>query len=537
MRVSWSRRVIPRWRDSSISGATHSLLNSKGGASESPVLPDSKILVESLNEWRDDKSIGGAADLLNFAHVASALPLLTEPAEYLVSLGEPIPPALRQICLSILKDGVFGSDLGVVASDNLRPKEWYYYRASELKRRLIVNPRNAIALVDLARIYTVLGQKEKAGNAIFVATNLFPNHPFVLRSAARFYIQVDKADEGLYLLNKSARTSYDPWLLATRLSIEDILGKNHKQLRTARLLVDSEKFSPFQLGELSGSIASILIADGDVKQAKRMFNKSLIDPNDNVVAQALWAAQSYRVPIAIRDEWFRDPFSFEASYYQLCSDGDFEGAKNSAISWFLDEPITPRPLKAATFALLVLGDSKSSEKYALDGLMLDRDDIVLRNNLVCALAGQNKIEEAISQLQQVVHLEKMQLDGLSAHTIANCGMILYRQGQFEEGEKCYREAINAYSKENSKENMGIAFAFLAREAAIANAPNAKQIEAEAIGVMKEASSKAGQLILSSINKALDENKARLAGRPRLGFDWFFDIGKNIITIKKTLPFK
>lgn len=537
MHLSWSRRLIPRWRDSSISGVVPKLSNQDGNQTQSPLSIDTRIFSNLLNDWRNDKSIGGAADLLNFAHIESVLPLLKEPAEYLASYADPIPPVLRQVSQKIITDGIFGYDTEISTGVNLRPKDWYYYRAAALKNRLIANPRNAVALIDLARIYTVLGQKEKARNAIFIATNLFPNHPFVLRSAARFFIQVDKAEEGLYLLNRSTRTPYDPWLLSAKLSIEDILEKQHKQYKAARMLADSKQFSPFQLGELSGSIASILIADGDIKQAKKMFNKALIAPNDNVVAQAIWAAQNYQVPITIRDEWFQDPFSFEAAYYQHCQDGDFIEAKNSAISWFLDEPITPRPLKAVTFALLVLGDSKSSEKYALDGLLLDKDDILLRNNLVCALAGQNKIDDALDHLNQVVNLEMALVGKLGAHTYANCGMILYRQGDLERGEQFYRDAIAIYSKEDTKENVALAYAFLAREATIAKAPNAKQLEAEAISTLKDNNSKAAQIILDSINKNFSESKPGLFGRSRLNADWLYDIGKNIITIKKSSPFK
>ncbi|MCR4303067.1 MAG: tetratricopeptide repeat protein [Gallionella sp.] len=496
---------------------------------------DQEKLVKSLNEWRAEKSIGGAADLLNFAHISTALPLLFEPAEYLVSLKEPISPVLKKVSSHFLKAGVFSNDVEISTTD-LRPIIWYYHQASQLKKNIVINPRDAVALVDLARIYTALGQKDKAKKAILIAINLYPNHPFALRSAARFFIQNDEAEVALHLINSSPRTLHDPWLLASKLSIEEILGRQHRQLGTARSIVEAERISPYQLSELRGSIASILLTSGDIKQAKRMFNKALINPNDNVVAQALWASQKYGITINVRDDWLSDPLSSEALYYQRCLEGDFDSAKDAAISWFVDEPFSPRPLRAATFALAILGEAKLSEQYALYGLLLDRDDTELRNNLVCALALQDKIDEAVEQLQRVIHIERSQSNELSGHTMANIGMILYREGNFQEAEECYRKALDSFSNKSSDEAKSIAISFMAREAAFMNAPNALKLITEAIDMVKKTKSKAGEQILKLIDKVSSIDKIIISDKSIKNPKWAFDKNRNIIIVKKLLPF-
>lgn len=533
----WHRRVIPRWRDSSISEAV--VGTQTGNASEkSPSLVSfegAKVL-DLLNEWRSQKSVGGAADILNFAHLPGILPLLREPAEYLVSLKEPSSPLLKQISLNVLKGEGFSHSM-LQSGPPLAPREWHFYQASRLKKSIFTNPRNAVALIDLARIYATLGQNKKAKKAVITAVTLYPNHRFILRSAARFFIQTDESDRALDLINNSSRTLTDPWLLATKLSIEEILGRHHRQIKIAHSMVESEGFTPSQLSELRGTIASIQFASGENKPAKRMFNKALINPNDNVVAQAMWTSKEYSVSIDVRSEWFTDPLSSEALFYHKQLEGDFECAIEAATSWFFDEPFSPRPLKAAAFVSGILGDAELSEKYARDGLLLDKDDIELRNNLVCALASQNKIKEALEHLHQILHLEQSQNKEIGPHTIANCGMICYREGRFDEGEEYYRNAINIFNKKKYNASKGIAIAFMAREAVLTGAPNAHALVTEATDIVAKFKSKEGAKILSLIDQTRAQGENSTSDRSQMTPRWAYDKARNILTVKKGRPFR
>ncbi|RFC35904.1 MAG: Tetratricopeptide repeat-containing protein [Candidatus Nitrotoga sp. SPKER] len=488
-------------------------------------------LIETLNEWRKHKSVGGAADLLNFSHIPSAIPFLMEPAEYVASLNEPTSKIIKEISRGILNAEKLSEENSRIKTV-LRPRDLYYQEASQLKKNIQINPKNAVALVDLARIYSALGQNEKAKKAILTAINLFPNHTFALRSAARFFIQIDEAELALRFINNSPRTLHDPWLLASKLSIEELLGRQHKQFNTARAMSESDRISPYQLGELRGAIASIMIASGDIKQSKKIFNRALVNPNDNVIAQAIWVSQKYGININIREDWFNGPFSSEALYYQKHIEGDFEKAKDAAISWFFDEPFSPRPLRAATFVLLILGDAELSEQYALDALLLDPEDTELRNNLVCALAFQNKIEESIIHLHKVCLLEYRKSNAISGHTLANLGMIHYRTGKFQEAEEYYRKALEWFDNK-SGEAKSIALSFMAREAFIMKTPNAQELINEAFDMVKKSNSKAGQKILASIKMNLATDDPPALTQSSMHSNFSFDLAQNIITIKKS----
>lgn len=183
---------------------------------------------------------------------------------------------------------------------------------------------------------------------------------------------------------------------------------------------------------------------------------------------------------------------------------NFEGARDAATYWFHDEPFSSRPLRVITFVSIILGEAELAEKYALQGLSFSSDNVELRNNLVCALASQNKIDEALNHLQQIIQLERSQSKEISGHTIANFGMILYRAKRFIEAEDYYRKAMTIFNKD-SNETKGLAIAFMAREALLAGAPNAQTLIAEAIDIVEKYKAKAGVKILNSINKLSLEN--------------------------------
>jgi tetratricopeptide (TPR) repeat protein len=519
--LKWNRQVIPRWRDSSEPGvmAVISKDNEEKSLSIYSTFDPEEQVSSLLKEWNTHKTIGGAANILNFSHVPALLPLLIEPAEYLLANSDSISPILKKFSLNLLKTEESFTDL-VQPNVNFSKRDISAFQhASKLKTYLEANPRDVVALVDLARVYTALGQNEKAKRAIQVAINLYPNHIFVLRSAARFLIQNNESELALYQINRSGRTLHDPWLLATKLAIEEILGKRHNQLGVARELAESQKIDSFHLSELRGAIASIHLVNGDIKQARKMLNKALEKPNDNVVAQAMWASSKYNISFNLRDEWIRDPHSSEAIYYQHDNEGNFSRAKDAALKWFSDEPFSSRPLKAASFVSGLLEEFELTETYSHHGLLLDKYDVGLKNNLIYALVGQDKMDEGVKHFQQVIQWEKNNSDSFGGHTLANCGMILYRVGYFKDAEESYRKAIDIFSKNGSSESKGIAVASMAREAILMNTPNAHSLLMEAKEMVIKLKSKAGYQVLKSLEKNKLENIAIFSEKfIRLGSD-------------------
>ncbi len=164
MLLKWNRQVIPRWRDSSEPGvmAVISKDNEEKSLSIYSTFDPEEQVSSLLKEWNTHKTIGGAANILNFSHVPALLPLLIEPAEYLLANSDSISPILKKFSLNLLKTEESFTDL-VQPNVNFSKRDISAFQhASKLKTYLEANPRDVVALVDLARVYTALGQNEKA---------------------------------------------------------------------------------------------------------------------------------------------------------------------------------------------------------------------------------------------------------------------------------------------------------------------------------------------------------------------------------------
>jgi len=532
MLPSWRRRLIPKWRDSSItSKLPESLPVSKKNTVDYDFssIDNQNYVLKILEEWRENKSIGGAANLLSFGHVDKLHPLIREPAEYILKSKQYIPGHLLN-----LANRISGINQEIVKKKrNPEQTQKFYVDAALLKKKINTNPQDAISLVDLARIYSSLGQNKKAERAILTAVNLYPDHRFILRSASRFFIHNNDAEQSLYLLNKSERTRNDPWLMAAQISISVILEKPQRLIKKAKEIINSQSYSSVHMSELCGSLATIQIIDGNNKDARRNFNKALAVPNDNTIAQAIWVSQYYKMQITTKAEWFSDPLSSEAKYYNYDLLGDFEGALDAALEWQYDEPFSINPAIAAVYMASILEKYEDSEKYAKRALLLHHDDINLMNNLVFALAAQNKIKEAENILGTVIRHEQ-HIGKVSPQSIANLGMILYRNSDFIEGEKMYRTAIELYEKEQDSFRKAMAISFLAKEATIAKASNAECLRAEAKSFVKKTSSKPAEKVLSTIEGIDLIDRAPSLIKP---IKWKYDKERNIIILPKSKPFR
>ena len=293
--------------------------------------------------------------------------------------------------------------------------------------------------------------------------------------------------------------------------------------------MDSGKYSAIHLSELGGSLATFLAFNGDIKKAKRQFAKALISPNDNVVAQAVWATEKFGLQIEMKDEWLSNPFSHEARYYQHLLNADFDLAITEASDWFIDEPFAARPLRAATYICCVLGHYEMAEKYALQALEIDKFNIELNNNLVFALAAQNRISEAIQKLTEIVKLEKSTVGTNGGHVLANWGMIQFRLGNFEEGEKYYRLAMEDFENKKNYSSRTQAAAYMARESMLSQNPRSPILFTEVLDILKKYPSKTALKILE-ISKIIEANPIQPVQKKAV--NWAYDAEKGLLILNK-----
>lgn len=529
---NWQRNVIPKWRKSTVA-ATLPETHAPALVKKTPYKPEINLdfINRELLSWRENRSVGVAADLLNLCHIDGLSPLLQEPAKYILQSEGQLPESLLLIANRVL--GGLPDSKDTAGSKTSNPDQ-VFTEIANLKRRLTYNPRDAVTLVDLARLYASLGQKEKANRAISIATSIYPDHRFILRSSIRHWIHAGEPEKGLFLLKNTERTNNDPWLLASELAVESVLKKAPKRWKLAKAMLASDRFNPTHITELASASAAIYLTDGNIKDSKRMFNKALLAPNDNTIAQAIWASEYFGIQINTRPEWFQGEFSAEAKYYKRQSNLDFNGAIQAALEWFYSEPFSLRPIRAATYAAAIIGNYIDSESYSRLGLKIDKMDVELRNNLVYALACQGKLDEAQSQLLDVINNEKNLTGKNSYHTIANLALLQYRYGNIKEGEGLYRRALSMIDDGSNAESKALATVTMAKEALLANAPNSLELleEAKKITLSSKASG-AIKMIESLTTIDVDRPKRIELQVPT----WLHDKSTNTLLISEAQPFK
>lgn len=530
MRNNWERRVIPKWRSSSVHASLQDnlpLQRKDRKRSREFFENFSEELQQRLAEWRRNPDFGGAADLLNFSHISAYKELLVEPAQYLSRGQRKLSSQLSSIVKSVL---------GI---DEYHPYGQKDFTNAEISRQKVLieqNPRAAIPYVDIARLYVINNQLNHANRAIFTAVALAPDNRYVLRSASRFYIHNGDADRASHLLRRTARTQEDPWLLASLIAIETIQGKSPTYFKRARAMLEGMRYDAVHLSELGAALATLHLDSGHIKDARRLFNRSLSNPNDNAVAQAVWAANEFSMNISIAPEWLANRYSSEAAYYTHEKSGNYSEALKNAQAWFDDEPFSTRPLQAGAFAASILGKYEIAEDQIKQALVIDPSSIDSKNNLAFSFMVRNRLSEAVVLLAEV-HAAEIRNGGKpSGHTLANIGMLYYRMGDVDHGYKFYEKAVTALDNARQSSSKKIALAYWAQEAAFANDHQLPEVVNRAMAALAQEDSVAAKIVLARALKKEVPNENNGSAYKSL-VHWEHDKSKNILIATRRLPFK
>lgn len=530
MRNNWERRVIPKWRSSKIHASLQDNLplQQVGRKRNQEFLNEfSSELIKKLSQWRSRPDFGVAADLLNFSHVSHYRDLLVEPALYLNDHPTKLSPQLATAVRSVL---------GIEEYQTYGDRVYVQAEIVRQKKYLDLNPRGAIPYVDIARLYVIKGQLKKAEKAIRTAVAIAPDNRFVLRSASRFYVHNDEPERALALLRKAPRTQEDPWVLASLIAIETMQDAPPSYFKRARAMMDSTRFNPVHLAELGAALATLQLNTGHFKNARRLFNQSLSNPNDNTVAQAVWAANEFSMAISIDPDWLVSRYSSEANYYTHEKIGNYTEALKCAQAWFDDEPFSTRPLQAGAFAACILGRYDVAEDQIRQALLLDPTSPDSKNNLAFSLMARNKLSDAVSVLADVYSSEMRTGNALSGHTLANLGMFYYRQGDRDNGNKFYEHAVSALDNGRQSSSKKIALAYWVNEATLAADPRLPEIVTQATAAVAGSDSVAAKIVLARALKK-DESEVPTVDAKNSLVRWEHDKIRNILTSTRGLPFK
>lgn len=260
------RRLLPRWRffDQVLQSGECELASSgmpTKTANSDAVLWD---FDKKLKQWEKIPSWENALELVSSAIVHRQESKVIGAAEQLSGSKESRSSAksLAQVALARGRGDYLSRQPTLLRSIEA------ITRIAEFKSRVKAHPRNAIRYLDLGLAYSSIGQNAQARRAIDIAVILAPNNRYVLRCAARFHVHGDDPEAALAILRKSTNTKSDPWILATELAVNSIVGKISRHVGQARKLAENRSFTPVHTSELNSSLATLELEAGAAKKAK-----------------------------------------------------------------------------------------------------------------------------------------------------------------------------------------------------------------------------------------------------------------------------
>lgn len=478
------RLVLPRWRDFKETSKTAELSKEKNA--HSPILPKLSVQ-ENLANWNKQKSVANAIELVSSAFLINNPEPAFDAANYILKNCKDIKSPIRVIANLILtkdeKDELNYTP-AKLSFENFQYK--IQKKIQGIRARLKVYPQNSMLCVDLARWYAVIGKVHEAQRCITTALQLSPQNIFVIRSAIRFYIYKSKHDKkhgdsllfALQLIRKNPATKTDPWLMATEISLCSYLEKTSLLIKSGLSLIDARKFSPFALSELSSALATVEL-NHNVKKSKKLFTSSLINPNENTIAQAQWATEIVGdLPLD-----FDNYNSYEANSYESFHAENWETAFDESLNWVIDQPFSSDPVNHASYlASAIIDDNDLSVKICDFGLRSNPKEFTLLNNKAYSLAVEKHVEEAEKTFNQINISELKDEEKISY--IATKGLLYYANGDHETGNSLYAQA-EAYAIKIKNEKAAIKVKIYKTRTEFIFVPNKKDEKTALTNLLKD----------------------------------------------------
>ena len=427
-------------------------------------------------EWSTEPSAGLAADIVSAALVSGQTvpPVIDEAAAFVVAHRDMCSSSLIGAAREILARSSPTSGhtvqlprLTTFLENNSRQKA--YRRIHDLKHAVIRFGGDPILFTELARLYLIVGNEERARRNMAMALCLSPSNRYVLRSAVRLYAHYDDAERGFDLLYRNPVSKHDPWLAAAKLAMAGLIGKSHIVLKDAKHILMSDRFSPFSLAELRASVGSVALLAGDRRRSKRLFEASLEDPNDNSLAQVGWGlSEDPLFEVDLRS--YNVSRNYEALALEAFSQQQWTSVLRHCEDWLMDMPFAGRPaIMASHVASVVLDDFTAATSFCQASRLASPDDPQLANNYAYALALDGQPGEALKVLDQQ-RLSSVDEARTRVCLAATRGLAYFRSGRLDEGRERYAAAIEAARDVDDLNFQQVAILNYVREELIAKQP-------------------------------------------------------------------
>ncbi len=444
------RKVIPYWR--SVTFALKSLELEPVNAIKNPIVFDERFLEQRAEEWRENRGLSFALDLIGSAIVYGNHELAKDAATFILNEGRFISPLVRRASKKILGD----SDR--IEEESLPPKE-----IGIIRKSLARFPLNPYYWVDLSLLYAQNGLWKKAERPMKVALQLAPYDRHIIRAAVRFWISdpkkpLEQEKYGLHILRKKKDIILrNPWLLATEIAASDHFGKSSRFIKRGIEMLDRYPLS--HIPELAASIATLESKSGSHRKGNQLFRKSAKAPNDNTIAQLVWAKSNARFADDLSPILRENRNAHEANFNNFFNEGEWRAAVKNAISWKKDQPFALKPYQAVSYlACELLEDFKQARKISEEGLKKYPQDNSLFNNRVYSLLRDDKCEKASEVLSKSGTIKFDPISKICL--IANRGLLDFRRGKIPEGRDAYKEVVSQLKGDKDNRDTYLASAYI-----------------------------------------------------------------------------
>lgn len=428
-----NRLIIPSWRQFDRSQGELRPTGTDGAEEQK------RDIQEYLLEWKTNKNLVTAGELISAAIVNGITeePVVLEAARYVVDYPSKSPVALQNASKGLLDIPL---DQDFFSTANLK----LYEKISKLKKLLNDYPSSAILHIEIARLYMLIGQLEKANSHVHFALYFDSNNRFVVRSAARFYIHICNEKSAIEVLRNSWLTKKDPWLMASEISVSRHFGKRSPNLKRASELIDSRNFSNFDLSELCGTLGMEELESAGYKKSRKLFNQSLAAPNDNSFAQAQWVAKNRHLELVFPNQPIDVNFK-EALSYEKFSVGDYKAALRYAQDWQDEMPYSQKCVVfGSNISTTFEKDYKTSIRLLETYLQTNQRNKAALNDLAYAYALNKDPDNAQKQVDKAMKLVDVKNPApADICLVATQGLILFRKKAVDEGSEFYEAAIQA----------------------------------------------------------------------------------------------
>ncbi|WP_341836848.1 hypothetical protein WJU16_03010 [Chitinophaga pollutisoli] len=462
-----NRLIIPRWRkfNPKCITAEHKLLTPEIDIKSEPA----SLLSFNKKEkdWHVHGSVGHAWELVHSAYINQEFSKAKNAAAFLKDNLSQISPALRKVINEILGEDI--SEPNSVAPDIIPINKLTEITRREIKstkRKISYYLRNEFQWLELSRLYSIIGELEKAKQCINIAIYFSNNqNRYFLRSASRFFYHIGNFEQAQSIIRRSPHLKSDPWLLSTDISYSNKMERHAVNAKRGREIVDSKNFSNESITELAGVLGTMELKNDSVKNARKLTKQSLLAPNDNSLAQAEWIAHEIS-EISIEPWLNKMELGFEARTLEFLHNRNYAKCLHESLLWVMDQPFSKRACHFVSYLCTGLTENyETAIEVGELGAKTNWDYFPIINNLTFAHISAGNLTRAKELLE---HMTTMSMSSREqCFALATVGYYYYRSKEYVAGRESYQKAIDLAAKNNYDDLKKLATANLLREGYLA----------------------------------------------------------------------